>query len=276
VLIEYRGEVESPGLVSLLKQLSPSMSLESSAQRRGIFSAHPLVFGGGGSATVAWNSFQDDTLARSEQRALGSFNREWARGNSTVQPRTAAVLVFDSRDDAYLAQARMLSQQREAKRAAFLHATQGKDLPEEPQLHPSPSDGFHSLLTRMRLQGSLTDPANSLDDDDGSAVGGQAESTQDLRRCLYKWKSVFWFLDRATNLVPSMVHSSTDLYRAVKGEGWLFDAIVVTDVDSARVADALCRELVPLLNAWENVMRAHARRVTSAFSRGFGGGDAAV
>jgi len=259
--------VESTGLVPLLKQLSPSMSLESSAQRRGIFSAHPLVFGGGGSATVAWNSFQDDTLARSEQRALGSFNREWARGNSTVQPRTAAVLVFDSRDDAYLAQARMLSQQREAKRAAFLHATRRDDSAQkQAEVEASRMDDYHSSVTRMQLQGTLPAAPDRLvtEDDDDSVPLGFMAITRKLQRSLNSWKSVPWFLDHAARLVPSVVDSSTDLYRAVKGEGWLFDTIVVTDVECVQVATVISRELGELLKQWEFTLSRHVASLHSA------------
>lgn len=52
-------------LVPLLRQLSPSMSLQASATRQGIFDAGPLVFDGSGDPRHAWETFVDEATARS-------------------------------------------------------------------------------------------------------------------------------------------------------------------------------------------------------------------
>lgn len=57
-----------------------------------------------------------------------------------------------------------------------------------------------------------------------------------------------------------MVQGSIDFHSAIKGEGWLFDSIIITDVDSPAVAEALCAELMPMLADWERVMEGHVRR----------------
>jgi len=80
---------------------------------------------------------------------------------------------------------------------------------------------------------------------------------QILERANYQFKSIYWYLDHALRLVPSLVHDAKALYEAVRNDAWLFDAIILTDIDSDSVAEVISAQLGPLLAAWKAVMDEH-------------------
>lgn len=184
-------------------------------------------------------------------------------------PRVASIIVFDSRDDAYVAQARLRAMSRKARRVAFLKASNADHDP-DPDLPPSANDSYHGLVSQLQLQGVDAPPtdASSAQSADLTVdpIKGYADAQRKLMETMREHRSLFWFLDHAAQVVPSMVHSAPDLYDAIKSEGWLFDSIVITDVDSPEVADVLCAELIPMLGAWETVMEGHSRRAAGASS----------
>lgn len=81
----------------------------------------------------------------------------------------------------------MKALQMEARRTAFLRETRKGEADPlvEPEPPASPSDGYHSLVTRMRLQGSLSECPDPEDLPPPEPIGGTLEAAKKLKHAVY-------------------------------------------------------------------------------------------